>query len=111
MSASDLHLSATAPDVARSATKTLTPAPAPIDWRALRLAGQACCCGARPAVAVIMPAAAGRPHPTDLLLCGHHYRQSQVALAGTGAAVFTVAGAVVAAGDQWTVGADPGRRA
>ena len=111
MSASDLHLSATAPDVTHSETKPLTPALAPIDWRALRLAGHACCCEARPAVAVIMPPAAGRSHPTDLLLCGHHYRQSQLALARTGAAVFTVAGAAVAAGDQWTVGAEPDRRA
>ncbi len=111
MSASDLHLSATTPDVACSETKPLTPPVAPIDWHALRLAGHACCCGARPAVAVIMPSAAGRPHPTDLLLCGHHYRLSQMTLAGAGAAVFTVTGTAVADGDRWTVGADPDRRA
>ena len=110
MSASDLHLSATTPAVARSEIKPLTPL-APIDWRALRLAGHACCCGARPAVAVIMPPAAGRPHPTDLLLCGHHYRKSRMALAGAGAAVFTVAGAALASADRWTVGAEPDRRA
>ncbi len=110
MAASDLHLSATVPDVAHSEPKPLTRALTPIDWHALRLAGHACCCEARPAVAVIMPPAPGRPHPTDLLLCGHHYRNSQTALARTGAAVFTLAGAAVAAGDQWAVGAEPARK-
>ena len=110
MSASDLHVRATAPDAARSATKPLTAARTPIDWRALRLADHACCCGARPAVAVVMPPAAGRPHQTDLLLCGHHYRQSQMALAQAGAAVFTMSGAAVTAGDCWKVGSDPDRR-
>ena len=36
------------------------------------------------------PAAAGptaRPHETDLLLCGHHYRASRTALAAAGAVV------------------------
>lgn len=28
-------------------------------------------------VRVILPASAARPHPVDLLLCGHHYRESQ----------------------------------
>lgn len=27
-----------------------------------------------------MPASATRPHPVDLLLCGHHYRVSQAAI-------------------------------
>jgi hypothetical protein len=43
--------------------------------------GRACCCPARPAVLVIMPSAAGRPQPTELLLCWHHYRASQRSLA------------------------------
>ena len=31
-------------------------------------------------VRVIMPASAARPHPVDLLLCGHHYRVSHAAI-------------------------------
>jgi hypothetical protein len=40
-------------------------------------AGRACCCPALPVVRVVMPATPARPHPTDLLLCGHHYRMSR----------------------------------
>jgi len=43
-----------------------------------------------------MPAAPGRPHPVDLLLCGHHFRVSQAALAAAGAAVYDDTGALVA---------------
>jgi hypothetical protein len=31
-------------------------------------------------VRVIMPVSAGRPRPADLLLCGHHYRESQATI-------------------------------
>ena len=109
MSASDLHLSNAAPEASRSETEPITPARAPFDWRALSFTDRACCCGARPAVAVIMPPVPGRARPADLLLCGHHYRANQLALAGTGAEVFTLAGAAVAAGDLWKVGAGPDR--
>ena len=109
MSASDLHLSNAAPDAARSETEPTTLARAPFDWRALSFTDHACCCGARPAVAVIMPPVPGRARPADLLLCGHHYRANQLALAGTGAEAFTLAGAAVAAADLWKVGADPDR--
>jgi len=34
-----------------------------------------------------MPASASRPASADLLLCGHHYRMSQAALAVAGATV------------------------
>jgi hypothetical protein len=44
-------------------------------------AGEACCCPAVPAVRVIMPPCPARPHTTELLLCGHHYRASRAALA------------------------------
>ncbi len=43
-------------------------------------ADRACCCPAKAVVRVIMPATAARPHETDLLLCGHHYRVSRRAL-------------------------------
>ncbi|HEU5389985.1 MAG TPA: hypothetical protein VFV73_29205 [Streptosporangiaceae bacterium] len=51
------------------------------------LAGRGCCCAARAAVQVTMPATATRPHETDLLLCGHHYRISRRALEAASAAV------------------------
>ena len=52
------------------------------------LAGQACCCVAKAVVRVVMPPAPGRPHETDLLLCGHHYRASRQALAAAHALVY-----------------------
>ena len=58
-----------------------------IDWRAVRRAERACCCPGRPVVITIMPPAAARPHPTDLLLCGHHHRMSREVLAAAGAIV------------------------
>ena len=48
---------------------------------------QACCCVARAVVRVIMPPAAGRPHETELLLCGHHYRAARAALSAAHARV------------------------
>ncbi len=111
MSASDPHLSSAAPRMARSEATPATPVRGPIDWRALRFADRACCCEARPAVVVIMPPVAGRLHPTELLLCGHHYRASQMALAMSGATIFTVAGAALSSGDLWTVGAGSDREA
>ncbi len=60
------------------------------------VADRACCCPARPVVTVIMPPAPGRPHPVDLLLCGHHFQVSRAALAAAGAAVYDDTGALVA---------------
>jgi len=54
---------------------------------ALTVTDCACCCPARPAVRVVMPASRSRPEPVDLLLRGHHYRVSQAALQAAGAAV------------------------
>jgi len=54
--------------------------------------GPACCCPARPVVRVIMPPAATRPHRTELLLCGHHYRASRQALATANATVTKLPG-------------------
>ncbi|HUB21891.1 MAG TPA: hypothetical protein VMA97_05730 [Streptosporangiaceae bacterium] len=61
-------------------------------------ADRACCCPARPVVTVIMPPAPGRPHPVDLLLCGHHFRVNQAALTAAGAAVYDETGALIAGG-------------
>jgi len=52
----------------------------------------ACCCPANPVVRVIMPATAARPHRTELLLCGHHYRVSRQALAAANATVTELLG-------------------
>jgi hypothetical protein len=68
-----------------------------INWHAARRADHACCCIARPAVVVLMPPTAGRPHETDLLLCGHHYRISKQALAAVGATVLDLNGVPPAA--------------
>jgi hypothetical protein len=55
----------------------------------------ACCCPARPAVRVVMPATASRPAPVDLLLCNHHYRASRAALQAAGATVYDDKGALI----------------
>jgi hypothetical protein len=43
-------------------------------------------------VQVVLPPAAARPHETDLLLCGHHYRASRAALAAARAVVRALPG-------------------
>jgi hypothetical protein len=52
----------------------------------------ACCCPAKAIVRVVMPATRARPHETDLLLCGHHYRASRAALAAAHAVVRALSG-------------------
>jgi len=61
-------------------------------------AARACCCQARPVVTVVMPPTASRPHPVDLLLCGHHFRVSRAALYAAGAAVYDETGLLIMAG-------------
>jgi hypothetical protein len=53
----------------------------------LDLGNRACCCPARPVMRVLIPPAPARPHSSDLLLCGHHYRASRAALAAAGAVI------------------------
>lgn len=60
-----------------------------------RLAERSCCCPAIPVVRVLIPPACERPHPADLLLCGHHYLASKAALAAVGAVVIDETGTVV----------------
>lgn len=55
-------------------------------------ADQACCCPAKAMVRVVMPPTSARPHETDLLLCGHHYRVSRQALAAARAQVTELPG-------------------
>ena len=58
------------------------------DWsRPPALGVRACCCPARPVVQVLIPPTSARPHSVALLLCGHHYRASCVALAAAGAVI------------------------
>jgi hypothetical protein len=71
---------------AKNCDAAAQPVPAPAAVPAV-LAGPACCCAARSAVQVTMPPTAPRPHETDLLLCGHHYRVSRRALEAAGSAV------------------------
>ena len=59
---------------------------------AASLSDQACCCVARAVVRVVLPPTAGRPHETELLLCGHHYRVSRAALSAAHASVHELAG-------------------
>lgn len=46
------------------------------------------CCVASAAYRVVLPPAEARPRPAELLLCGHHYRQSRAAFGPAGAVVF-----------------------
>jgi hypothetical protein len=78
------------------------PATVNVDLHAARRAGRSCCCSARPAVIAVMPPASGRPHRTELLLCGHHYRASRQALAAAGAMVVDIAGSPVT-GSNWSL--------
>ena len=112
MSVNFLHPSFTGRGADRS-ERSPDPAESPwrgpdsIDWRGARRAGRACCCPARPAVIAIMPATRRRKHPTDLLLCGHHYRVYRKGLTAAGATVLDLNGEAVV-GDAWLpAGAGP----
>jgi len=71
------------------------------DWAwPLALAERGCCCPARPVVTVVMPPVPGRPYPIDLLLCGHHYRASEIVLLAAGATVYGETGVVSPAGEE-----------
>ena len=64
----------------------------------LDVTARACCCPAKPVVTVVMPPTDSRPHPVDLLLCGHHFRVSQASLRAAGADVYDKAGLLIMAG-------------
>jgi hypothetical protein len=80
----------------KSRATTRTRRPLSDGDHSLRSAERACCCPAWPAVTVVIPASADRPRPADLLLCAHHYRVSQDALAELGATAYDASGAVIA---------------
>ena len=94
--------------VHRSGVVRRRPADGPADQaEPLAGAGRARCCPARPVVTVVMPSAPGRPHPVDLLLCGHHYRVCRAAVSAAGATVYDEMGAPVRTGAG---GYEPARR-
>jgi hypothetical protein len=49
-------------------------------------------------VTVVMPPTSARPHPVDLLLCGHHYRACWAALTAAGVTVYDETGALAGSG-------------
>jgi hypothetical protein len=69
-----------------------TPEPATKYSLPLRYAQRACCCLAPPAVIAVIPSAGDRVAPTELFLCGHHYRQSRRALAASEITLLDLAG-------------------
>jgi hypothetical protein len=74
----------------------------------LDAAVQACCCPAKPVVTVVMPSTISRPHPVDLLLCGHHFRVSQASLQAAGAAVYDSTGLLIMGGTKVAHAPRPG---
>jgi hypothetical protein len=63
-----------------------------IDWPAVRRASQSCCCIARPSVVVVLQPTHDRPHPTEVLLCGHHFGRSRPTLLASRALAFSLDG-------------------
>lgn len=74
------------------------PEPVAVFTPVARHSYRACCCAALPAVIAMLPPSAGRPSATDLLLCGHHYRASLVALTAREATLLDIAGHPLTAG-------------
>jgi len=96
------------PALTRPAGAGRHPSAGLVDWDAVHAAGRACCCPAKPAVVALIPVA-GRPRPTELLLCGHHYRASRRGLAAAGASVLALNGTSVT-DNAWAVTPEPARR-
>jgi hypothetical protein len=79
------------PSVAKDAQSAYLPLDDAIPAREAP-ADLACCCPAKAIVRVTMPPTQARPHETDLLLCGHHYRTSRAPLAAARAVVRALRG-------------------
>ena len=106
MSVNFPHPSGARPDTAAAAAHSRPASPqrrsAPdVDLSAARRAGRSCCCSAKPLIIAFIPPAPGQPHQTDLLLCGHHYRASQQALAAAVATVVDLNGMPIT-GSHWS---------
>jgi hypothetical protein len=63
-----------------------------IDWPAVGQANRSCCCIARPSVVVVLQPTHDRPHPTEVLLCGHHFERSRSTLLVSRALAFSLDG-------------------
>ena len=63
-----------------------------IDWPAVRQANRSCCCIARPSVVIVLQPTHDRPHPTEVLLCGHHFEHSRSTLQASRALAFSLDG-------------------
>jgi hypothetical protein len=83
---------------ASPATTTTTVAPDDLTptTRSKPLADRADCCSAQPLFRVVMAATADRPHPAELLMCGHHLRASQGALLTRGVSIYDAQGHLTA---------------
>lgn len=65
-----------------------------------RYSQRACCCLAPPSVIAVIPAN-DRRGPVELLLCGHHYRQSRPALVASEATLTDIKGHLLTS-DAWS---------
>jgi hypothetical protein len=63
-----------------------------IDWPAVRQANRSCCCIAQPSVVIVLQPTHDRPHPTEVLLCGHHFEHSRSTLQASRALAFSLDG-------------------
>jgi hypothetical protein len=63
-----------------------------IDWPAVRQANRSCCCIARPSIVIVLQPTQDRPHPTEVLLCRHHFDHSRSTLLASRALAFSLDG-------------------
>lgn len=79
------------------------PAASVFDWTAeLVAAERACCCSAKPIVAVVLPTLDLDSDPVALLLCGHHYRAGRSRLEAKRASAYDRHGRLIIH-DPWPV--------
>ena len=77
-----------------------------IDWPAVRRASQSCCCIAWPSVVVVLQPTNDRPHPTEVLLCRHHFERSRPTLLASRALAFSLDGEHLPITAPWSAGVD-----
>ena len=85
-----VHRAKSSPDhYERNADWAAVPPASNFDWTMELIAAErACCCSAKPAVAVVLEAHDLDTQPVALLLCGHHYRLCREALRAMGAQAY-----------------------
>lgn len=67
---------------------------APLRLRSARLGDRSCCCPAPPVYQVVLPTS-GCDHIVEILLCGHHFRESRESLRARGAWIYDCEGNIV----------------